>query len=479
MNVSEAASKVASKIFQHVIRERDKKFSRPDDKITKKDDPIEDLVRMAAAGIGVVSEAIHHQRDKKKSESRSETRQFQSQIRGIDSDPCDEVSPYDMYQEASMHQSNLESTKEQRNLAKAFIERCSSSPIANRDKRLALPVILPQRRPKTRSRGFIRAYAPVLDDMGIDRDTFLDFIDTINKALEPNPWLYAINLAGLAGLAVPHPFTFLVGIVASITTDFAMEAQSRFTSNNLLDHVNAEFFIPRQLICLVVTWKSDSCEEALLTRVDVEEQPTQAGLNSDLVQGMTDIVAQQPNNLGRRRRVQEKIQEMMKSSGGAYKSMGSALLVFPSWEQLPSTPGEGTGDKKKNALDRAEQWIDEYMDKRTQVQWMEKNSELEVANSLPRPEFRSRYADPNHPAASGDIVALLTGGRWQYGHTKLNKKQPSGENTDLEHEGDGKSLRPKKSKKTPKSDTETSQLVSLRGLLQKVRISPGCVRNLG
>ena len=44
---------------------------------------------------------------------------------------------------------------------------------------LALPVVLPQRRPRDRSRGFIRAYAPMLQDVSIDQTTWLDFLDTL------------------------------------------------------------------------------------------------------------------------------------------------------------------------------------------------------------------------------------------------------------------------------------------------------------
>lgn len=29
----------------------------------------------------------------------------------------------------------------------------------------------------------------------------------------------------------------------------------------------------------------------------------------------------------------------------------------------------------------------------------------------PKPKFRSRYADPNHPANSGSLIALVTGGK--------------------------------------------------------------------
>lgn len=56
--------------------------------------------------------------------------------------------------------------------------------------RLPCPVIIPQRRPRTKSRGFVRAYAPVLADCGIDQDTFLEFLKTFHKASQvTNPSL--------------------------------------------------------------------------------------------------------------------------------------------------------------------------------------------------------------------------------------------------------------------------------------------------
>ena len=49
-------------------------------------------------------------------------------------------------------------------------------------RRLPCPVIIPQRRPRTKGRGFVRAYAPVLTDCGIDQATFLEFLETFHKA---------------------------------------------------------------------------------------------------------------------------------------------------------------------------------------------------------------------------------------------------------------------------------------------------------
>lgn len=48
--------------------------------------------------------------------------------------------------------------------------------------RLPMPVIIPQRRPGAKKRGFVRAYAPVLQDTGISQEVFLRFINDFHKA---------------------------------------------------------------------------------------------------------------------------------------------------------------------------------------------------------------------------------------------------------------------------------------------------------
>ena len=73
-------------------------------------------------------------------------------------------------------------------------------PQGNQHGGLTLPVVLPQRRPKQRSPGFIRAYAPELQNAGIDEPIFLDFLETFDSASQASPWLNAINLVGFVFL---------------------------------------------------------------------------------------------------------------------------------------------------------------------------------------------------------------------------------------------------------------------------------------
>ena len=48
--------------------------------------------------------------------------------------------------------------------------------------KLSCPVVIPQRRPGSKTRGFMRAYAPVLADYDIDEKAFLDFLKAFHKA---------------------------------------------------------------------------------------------------------------------------------------------------------------------------------------------------------------------------------------------------------------------------------------------------------
>ena len=49
-------------------------------------------------------------------------------------------------------------------------------------RQIPCPVVLPQRRPGQKDRGFVRAYAPVLADCGISQDVFLRFLADWEKS---------------------------------------------------------------------------------------------------------------------------------------------------------------------------------------------------------------------------------------------------------------------------------------------------------
>lgn len=123
---------------------------------------------------------------------------------------------------------------------------------------LPYPVVLPQRRPRTRARGFVRAYAPDLDAFGIDQDAFLDFIDRANESCRGCEALGMLNFASMACIPLSSPW---IGVAVSVAIQLAVKTaiamDGRRKSNGFFDKANQDFFMPRGLFCLVMTWDPD------------------------------------------------------------------------------------------------------------------------------------------------------------------------------------------------------------------------------
>ncbi|KAF4780557.1 hypothetical protein HER10_EVM0012864 [Colletotrichum scovillei] len=412
-----AASQTAVSLLQSVLEERDKVFVRTGgNNSRKKHGLVEEIAQSAAAGIGTISEALHHRREKK---SRALDPQRPSSHSGSISNT--ESTPIQLDEGtgkantpdlgAATPMSTSPPSQNIHDLASAFIKRhpLKTTGSSEDGQRLSLPVLVPQRRPEKRARGFIRAYAPMLVDVKINQDTFLDFIDTLNKSLEPNPWISAVNLAGFAGEALPDPASLLFGFAVEAATEAVMEGQSLFCSNKFLNCVNADFFIPRGLVCLVVTWQPDNDCDQVATNF-VEEVDT-LQTKPDLKREISDVAAGKKKPSEGWQELKTQMGDLMKPTRGDFKWPEPAPLIFP---DVKSTPKKGDVEaKKKNAWDRMEDWINNHSDKRAQASWIDENKNHPRMNLMPQPKFKSRYADPNHQVSSGDLVSLVTGGRWR------------------------------------------------------------------
>ena len=67
-------------------------------------------------------------------------------------------------------------------IIKSFLLRNPAPSTSQVTGNLPCPVIIPQRRPHKKSRGFVRAYAPVLADSGVTQDAFMQFHKAMYKA---------------------------------------------------------------------------------------------------------------------------------------------------------------------------------------------------------------------------------------------------------------------------------------------------------
>jgi hypothetical protein len=352
--------------------------------------PVGMLVRGIAAGIGLASESYQHHKDKKASAGRDDedttaatpeerewqhdahlSQQMDEAVWELD-EAQDQVSDPPSRQAAA-------TDREVAGLADSFLVAHARPPPYSPG-HLALPVVITQRRPESRAKGFVRAYSPLLEDVGVDQTTFLDFLDKLNKSLAPSPWIQAINLAAFAGQSVPEPFTIMISIAVKKVADAASELHSRSKANRFLDRVNHDFFAPRGLVALIMTWKPSE-KDAMLTTAEFDMQSS---------------IAKASDATKSRRRFE--------SSSGAtsFEWPQTAPLVFPALDELAG--------EKQAAVKRSGKFVAEYIDKRARAKWAGDNPDSALANANGKETFSSRYADPNHPASSGDPIALLTGG---------------------------------------------------------------------
>ncbi len=110
---------------------------------------------------------------------------------------------------------------------------------------LPCPVIIPQRCPHDKKRGFVRAYAPVLQPCGIDQDSFLAFLKAMHQSSKASPVFNVINIAAFAAGFVPSITAMIVTTVAQAAAMAAIEVQGNLRTNDFLAQLNVKYFRPR------------------------------------------------------------------------------------------------------------------------------------------------------------------------------------------------------------------------------------------
>ncbi|KAJ4987843.1 hypothetical protein SVAN01_06723 [Stagonosporopsis vannaccii] len=397
---------IKAKFLQEVSKERDKYVTKSEPDQKKRDE----LIQATAATVGFVSEIIHHRKEKA-SRQPPEAHDLPS---------LNFSSSRDSSQVLEEGPNGSEPTP--KDLAAAFLYRhpISSAALPRPSINLTTPVLIPQRRPNTRARGFAPAYAPALSPFNISHQMFLDFIITLNASLEPNPYLNAINLAGFAGEASPEPIvSLMVGIGVEVVTDAIMEAQSRAKSNGFLGKVNEGFFAPRGLFAFVGTWRPNDEKDEQVVDVTLYEHASAPHCEIDFVGRAKSVAAGDAAAKHAWGDLKQQMQRAISPAGGNIATVKSAPLVWASMDDIAAaTPSNML--KKKDRFDRAGLWLDDHVDKHAQIRWTQEYPDHPLAASLPKPEFRSRYADPSHAASSGDVVSFLTGGQW---HMKEDEKK--------------------------------------------------------
>ncbi|GAB7353682.1 hypothetical protein MBLNU459_g4088t1 [Dothideomycetes sp. NU459] len=269
--------------------------------------------------------------------------------------------------------------------------------------KLPHPVILPQRRPGSKNRGFVRAYAPDLAACGLDQATFLDFLETLHAEIQASPVLTALCIAGMTPTVIAMAVSTAMQEAAGATSG----SQRRYRANAYLDKVNNELFAPRGLYAMMVKYKVQTSTSRTTIRAESIDLSKEAMRSGD----------------------QESTSSMSSDMRGLRLAAGTsrdeenspticAPLIFPGVDaelaaSASSAPGPGDEQGFTGKWKSSQRFVAEYMDRRAQAIYMANNSDTTLTHQISpdkKPQFRSRFSDPNHPASSGHPIALLSGG---------------------------------------------------------------------
>lgn len=254
------------------------------------------------------------------------------------------------------------------------------------EKRLELPVVLPQRRPQAMmGRGFVRAYAPILEQKAISEEAFMVFLKCFGQTNRTNPALGVIFAsANIAGIVPGNIFISAGSFVLQTIVYAAIVQQKRSRARTFLDEMNETLFKPRGLYALIVAYNPN------------QERPIETGeLDTNT------MVAKRDGETARK--FFPKV--VAGQNFGEVELPESAPLIYPSLDELNA--------EKMNKMKKGKKWVSDYHDRRQQIEYIRRNPNSKYMD-LPeeqQPTFANRLADPNHPAFQGSWLTLFSGGK--------------------------------------------------------------------
>ncbi|PVI03191.1 hypothetical protein DM02DRAFT_612426 [Periconia macrospinosa] len=307
--------------------------------------------------------------------------------------------------------------------------------------RLPYPIIIPQRRPGTKARGFARAYPPDLEAFGIDQDAFLQIFQNFDEASQASPWLKTLYLsAGIIGL-VPSTIAMAVSITLQAVSGVAMDLQTRYKANAFLDQINKELFMPLGLYCMVMACKDgpgapQNSEFSLESvNLDTAKHISEWGLPKP------DPTAENSdhNSQAAISKSKQLFRPIRTSSGKTNVSdmpLEIAPLIYPALDAMLDGPQVTPDESLKARMLRHKDFYADYFDRRARADYAGNNPDSTLTKaSSGTSEFRTRFADPNHPVNNGHLISLITGGNVV--------AQPRGRRRNLREVGPDGKLKPK------------------------------------
>ena len=248
---------------------------------------------------------------------------------------------------------------------------------------LPFPVIVPQRRPGTKTRGFVRAYSPVLEGSGISQDVFLGFLKNLHKAAQASPIFDVVMIATAIAGAYPDPIVGLGVQAVQVAAGIGQEIQERYRTNKFLTKANKDLFIPKGLYAMIVIYKTSGSEQPEVGIEPVDLGATAFAKYGEDVQPDTTVTEsggkEKPKML---EDVKEKMKQLRIASGETHGEaempVTCAPLIFPGLDAAAvasshaneERKGEGISKNIKAKSKSTSKFVNDYYDRRAQASYV-------------------------------------------------------------------------------------------------------------
>ncbi|KAF2166970.1 hypothetical protein M409DRAFT_23015 [Zasmidium cellare ATCC 36951] len=274
-------------------------------------------------------------------------------------------------------------------------ETCSTS--ARPANSLRHPIVIPQRRPGNKKRGFVRAYAPVLDDCGISQETFLRFLKNFHQSSQASPWFGVIQVsAAIAGFA-PSAVAVAVCMAIQAGAKAGAEIQHRHRTNDFLEKMNEEFFKPAGLFAMIMTYKPDSSISSLSQNSSLVSMSTRY-MNLKANDAMTEL----EDNSGNLGNLTRKLKISSGTTRGEVELPEFAPLIFP---DVDAAVQRGEEETFKNNVKGFRKFFAAYMDRQAHMNFARENPD----SGLNVPESYRQLSSDSFLGRAGQAVRSSQG----------------------------------------------------------------------
>jgi hypothetical protein len=173
--------------------------------------------------------------------------------------------------------------------------------------------------------------------------------------------------------------------------------------------MNKEIFMPMGLYCMVIMCK-DGPGTGNNAEIGVETVNLETAKNITKWGLPKSNDAEEPE-LPKMNKILRPIRMASGRTNVAEMPLEIAPLTYPGLEDMMQRPQVTRDASFKDRILRNKDFVADYFDRRARAEYAGNNPDSALTKSADKPEFRTRFADPNHPCNNGAIISLVTGGK--------------------------------------------------------------------